>query len=629
MKFNYKNIFSWLLLFAAFTLVYSCSEDSGVDDEIVDDSDDDDDDDSVDDDDVDLEDYTVYSDYVTIDLDDLDVTEDDGANLVVVNIDDEITLTYTLSAEAEAAGLKEDDFSWDSSDHTSVNIDMYGKIIAAADGMATVTISYIDHENCKIYSDSLNVSVGIIKIESLVIEPSERTSIEQGDSLQLTVTISPSNATYKDVTWSSSNDSLAMVSTSGVVTAGSTVGVDIVITATAEDGYGATVSKTFTINQYDGSVGVAINACPENYTYPMNDATATISAAVPQGGDPGEIEWYSLNESVVTAAANGTDGDTTSYAKITFVGLGSAEVVARYHVDVNKSRTDTVTVNVPAGYWRETFSSNNGSTMTNYTYSTPVPSMMAFNNTTGASNSSSIGSAAYPLSSAPYFVEDAEGNYVSVPIQRYNSGYQMYYFGSVSNSDVGVNAAYPYFAIHIEHMNWRSYYFTGSVVSKNQTSAYGNSTSNAAYDANVYKTDRSPFSVTYLFSVGSTTEADAAGTFTEYIITSDYAHQVYHTHDISCGYVLPDMPIYGARSFATIEEYEEWATEELGGKLVDDASVQFTNGATTDESFYKAIYYADGTSESCTTFDSKQTFDEWKTIYSAWWTATGFTMPTE
>ena len=59
-------------------------------------------------------------------------------------------------------------------------------------------------------------------------------SIVDGKSVNLTATISPSNATNKNVTWSSSNTSVATVSSSGVVTAKS-VGT-ATITVTTKDG---------------------------------------------------------------------------------------------------------------------------------------------------------------------------------------------------------------------------------------------------------------------------------------------------------------------------------------------------------------------------------------------------------
>ena len=71
------------------------------------------------------------------------------------------------------------------------------------------------------------------------------TSLVVGDTESLTATVSPSNATNKSVTWSSSKTSVATVSSSGVVTAKSAGSATI--TATTVDGsYKATCSVTVT-----------------------------------------------------------------------------------------------------------------------------------------------------------------------------------------------------------------------------------------------------------------------------------------------------------------------------------------------------------------------------------------------
>lgn len=66
-----------------------------------------------------------------------------------------------------------------------------------------------------------------------------------GDKVQLTATVSPDNATDKSVTWSSTNESVAVVNESGQVTA---VGSGICnIVATANDGSGVTGSCLITV----------------------------------------------------------------------------------------------------------------------------------------------------------------------------------------------------------------------------------------------------------------------------------------------------------------------------------------------------------------------------------------------
>ena len=84
----------------------------------------------------------------------------------------------------------------------------------------------------------------IIKVTSITVTGS-KLEINVGESLQLSATVSPSNATNKSVTWSSSNASVATVSSSGLlkaVKAGS-----VTITATAQDGSGVKGTNFITV----------------------------------------------------------------------------------------------------------------------------------------------------------------------------------------------------------------------------------------------------------------------------------------------------------------------------------------------------------------------------------------------
>ena len=57
-----------------------------------------------------------------------------------------------------------------------------------------------------------------VLVESISLNPSS-VELEIGKTLQLTATVSPSTATAKDLTWSSSMSSVASVNSSGLVTA--------------------------------------------------------------------------------------------------------------------------------------------------------------------------------------------------------------------------------------------------------------------------------------------------------------------------------------------------------------------------------------------------------------------------
>jgi hypothetical protein len=81
-----------------------------------------------------------------------------------------------------------------------------------------------------------------IRVQSVSITSGSQLSMYVGDEQKLSVSISPGNATNKSLTWSSSNSSVASVSSDGKVT-GKLVG-NAVITVTSADGASDTISVT-------------------------------------------------------------------------------------------------------------------------------------------------------------------------------------------------------------------------------------------------------------------------------------------------------------------------------------------------------------------------------------------------
>ena len=114
------------------------------------------------------------------------------------------------------------------------------------------------------------VSVEVHPVTSITLS-STSLSLDTGQSATLTVTYAPSNATNKSVTWSSSNTSVATVSSSGVVTAVSAGSATI--TATANDGNGASAQCQVTVTPpgpkaVDLGLSVKWASCNVGATYP-------------------------------------------------------------------------------------------------------------------------------------------------------------------------------------------------------------------------------------------------------------------------------------------------------------------------------------------------------------------------
>ena len=106
-----------------------------------------------------------------------------------------------------------------SSSSSSRRIDFYG---------ADVTIEYVTET---------------VHVTSVSVSPSTA-SIEVSETVQLTETVLPANATDKSVTWSSNNNAIATVS-SGLVT-GVSAGTAVITVTTTDGGYTATSTITVT-----------------------------------------------------------------------------------------------------------------------------------------------------------------------------------------------------------------------------------------------------------------------------------------------------------------------------------------------------------------------------------------------
>lgn len=96
-----------------------------------------------------------------------------------------------------------------------------------------IQISETDGELESPLSKAVKFVTTIISVEKIVLNETEKTLLAT-ESLQLTASIQPDNATFKEITWSTSDPSVATVSENGLV---ETVGIgNVEITAESVDG---------------------------------------------------------------------------------------------------------------------------------------------------------------------------------------------------------------------------------------------------------------------------------------------------------------------------------------------------------------------------------------------------------
>ena len=139
------------------------------------------------------------------------------------------TAAFTADIYPENTTIQ--DVVWTSSDPTITDIDENGNLTCLAPGVVTITATQKD------VATSTQIEVKVKPVERIEIQASVKKAnkLSVGKSMVLTATVYPDDATYRDVSWLSSNPAIATVDENGNVTA--MASGNVIITATTQDGF--------------------------------------------------------------------------------------------------------------------------------------------------------------------------------------------------------------------------------------------------------------------------------------------------------------------------------------------------------------------------------------------------------
>ena len=238
---------------------------------------------------------------------------------VELEVDGTKTLTATLTPADST-----DKITWSSSDETIVSVDETGKITALKIGEATITAKANEttFAECKVTVIAKTIAVETITLDKTAAE------LNKGDTLELTATVKPDDATNKTVTWTSSDEKVATVDENGKVTA---VGAGKAVITAKADGKSASCEITVT-------VPVTSVTLDKTELSLEKDETDVLTAVVsPEDAADKTVTWTSSNAAVATVDQNG---------KVTAVGAGTAVITAISNADETIKATCKVTVTV-------------------------------------------------------------------------------------------------------------------------------------------------------------------------------------------------------------------------------------------------------------------------------------------
>ena len=141
--------------------------------------------------------------------------------------------TATLTATITPSNATDQNVTWSSDNQNVATVDQNGEVTAVSAGTATITVTTED--GSKTATCVVTVTAATVPVTGVTLSQTQASLYynRTPNTLILTATVAPDNATNQAVTWTSSNPSVATVK-NGVVTA---VAPGIaVITATTQDG---------------------------------------------------------------------------------------------------------------------------------------------------------------------------------------------------------------------------------------------------------------------------------------------------------------------------------------------------------------------------------------------------------
>ena len=243
---------------------------------------------------------------------------------------------------------------WSSTNASVATVDADGVVTAVGPGNAKIIAKTVDGG----YTVTCSVNV-IALVESISIDQDEL-QIWNGESTVLAASVLPTNATNKDVNWSSSNKSVATVDNTGKITALS--GGTTTITATAADGTGVAASCNVTVLQHVTSLSLSSkslsmctgeshtitttvipsNAANKNFTVASSDKTVATATKVDNS-----ILIKSVGPGNATITAESEDGGFTASCSVDvkqiLVGVEMNTTSEVLYVDDTKQLSATFT----------------------------------------------------------------------------------------------------------------------------------------------------------------------------------------------------------------------------------------------------------------------------------------------
>ena len=188
---------------------------------------------------------------------------------------------------------------WKSSRSKVVSVTQDGLITAL--GLSGDCIIYAIAADGSGVSAQCEVTVEYVPVTAITLNKNI-VNIEVNGTYQLEATVEPSNATIKDVIWTSSDASVVSVDSTGLLKAEAMTG-DVIVTATTVDG-GYTATCAVHID-YRPVTGITLDKDYIEFVPTGESAQTLVATVLPIDASIQDVTWESSDESIATVDENG------------------------------------------------------------------------------------------------------------------------------------------------------------------------------------------------------------------------------------------------------------------------------------------------------------------------------------
>jgi len=302
---------------------------------------------------------------VTVDQKVTGITVSPSSGTLVLGDADTANDTLTLTAAVSPDDADEQGITFASSATGVATVSATGVVTAVKAGTATITATSTDGgytDTCAITVEQRVTGVSVAPDTAVLVLGDAETG---NDTVTLTPTVTPSDATNQTVSYASSDTDVATVSVSGIVTAVKAGTATITLT-TADGGFTATCAVTVS----QRATGVAVSPTAATLVVGDEDTdndTVTLTAAVsPEDADVQDVLYASSDPDVatvdafgiVTAVQKGTAVITVTTVDGSYTA--TCDITVEHRVRLVPSSSDgrvcmgcsiTLTPSVDGGYW--------------------------------------------------------------------------------------------------------------------------------------------------------------------------------------------------------------------------------------------------------------------------------------